>query len=240
MTSSDKTDRCGRAMRRIGAYSALTGRRLSAGGVGVSPTTDRASGWEELRPPEIRVTQRSRLRAKAREGVCGSMNYRIIVGGEVVPRRVKQATAMKTPLETPDLPCISGKFSLVRECTTGELPTRNKRGTSPPWPEAMLLVVLPSSVERAQVVARPLRSWIDWPSGTSPWERLWTRACATVSSPRSRTRAASTSRSTLRRPPPRTFATGAATSKRLGGVARLEATSGLWPGAAGGSRPSTT
>lgn len=57
--------------------------------------------------------------------------YKIIMGGEVVPSPVKQATAMKTPLETSDVPCISGKFLLVEECATGELLTRNHRGTSP-------------------------------------------------------------------------------------------------------------
>ena len=85
-----------------------------------------------LRPPtmECRHTANQRTNQGRRPG-AGGANYRNIMGGKVIPRRVKQATAIKTPLETPDLSCISGKFSLVRECTTGELLTRNSRGTSP-------------------------------------------------------------------------------------------------------------
>ncbi len=104
------------------SFRIMRRRRGSARAAGVASRRWCRDSWED---------SLARQRERAGERVCGGMNKNHL-GGEVVPRPVKQATAMKTPLESPDFPCISGKFSLVRDYTTGELLIRNHRGTSPP------------------------------------------------------------------------------------------------------------
>ena len=101
----------------LNAGGSAEGRRPSAGGMGVSPTTSRVGGWEELHPPDNRG-----LRSGP---VCGGDRE-----GAVIP--AKAGTQVSTP--PPTINAHPNRVSGEPADSWPALGTGERRGTPPNLP----------------------------------------------------------------------------------------------------------